>query len=362
MNILILTGRFGMGHYAVASTLVEEITKDFPASSIIVKDIFEYAMPEYCEKLYGAYSVLVNHGSKLYNLFYKYTENSKTGNKLIFSSFFITELHYLIVSTQPDIIISTLPFCSKLVAAYKKRYHSTIPTITCITDISTHSDWITRNTDAYFVASETTKQELIKRGIDPQIIFITGIPVKEQFKQLSRNQEQQDKHLLIMGGGLGILPKEMSFYEQLDALPQVKTTVLAGKNTAILKKLYGKYKNIEVVGYTDQVSQYMKNADLVISKPGGITLFETIYAELPILVICPFLQQETENARFIENLHIGKVLWHRPQNVIAEIDDLIHDEMELFLIRSNMQLVKNSLNSNILCQVLLQLKNKGICA
>lgn len=56
----------------------------------------------------------------------------------------------------------------------------------------------------------------------------------------------------------------------------------------MLKKLYGKYDNIEIIGYCDNVHKYMQDAYIIISKAGGITLFESIYAQLPLLVICPF--------------------------------------------------------------------------
>ncbi len=111
-----------------------------------------------------------------------------------------------------------------------------------------------------------------------------------------------------MGGGLGLLPKSEQFYKELNSLEGVKTTVITGNNKKMYYKLYGRYENIEVVGYTNEVYKYMKDSDLIISKPGGITLFETIYSELPILAFNPFLQQEIDNASFILNNEIGRIL------------------------------------------------------
>ena len=94
-----------------------------------------------------------------------------------------------------------------------------------------------------------------------------------------------------MGGGLGLLPRKDSFYEALDALPGVRTTLITGGNQKLYDRLHGRYGHIEVLGFTDKVYEYMARADLLLSKPGGITLFETITSELPILAWEPFLQQ-----------------------------------------------------------------------
>ena len=81
--------------------------------------------------------------------------------------------------------------------------------VTCITDVSVHREWLSSHTDLYLVASSVTKKELIAKGVPDKQILVTGIPVKEQFRQLSHEKQQQTmKRLLIMGGGLGMLPKE----------------------------------------------------------------------------------------------------------------------------------------------------------
>jgi UDP-N-acetylglucosamine:LPS N-acetylglucosamine transferase len=54
----------------------------------------------------------------------------------------------------------------------------------------------------------------------------------------------------------------------------VRTTIIAGNNRKLFEKLQGRFRNIEVVGFTEKVYEYMQRADLVLSKPGGITLFE----------------------------------------------------------------------------------------
>lgn len=364
MRVLIITGRFGLGHTSVANTLAKEINKVFPGSSIIKKDFFEYVTPGFHEILYNGYGGFVNNplGSRYYNFFYKKTEFKHKSIPMIFNGLFFPAIHRLVQKIQPDIIICTLPYGAQVFSAYKGRYNCSIPLITCITDIGMHNDWINPHTDIYLVATSESEKELASRGIDPQRIFVTGIPVREQFRPLSHKKDSLEKRLLIMGGGMGILPKSRSFYTQINAFPQVKTTVITGNNKRMYRKLYGKYPHIEVIGFTDKVHQYMQNADLIISKPGGITLFETIHAELPIVVFKPTLQQETKNARIIESLKIGRIFWNKPADSVRQIYDLLNDDAALSEIRSNMQQLKDSLRKDVFYRIMDKLNIKGASA
>lgn len=361
MNILILTGRFGMGHFSVAQTIATDIKHHFPNADITVQDFFEYSIPKHYSTLYNSYSLLVNKASLFYNLYYKATEKSEKETKVPFSTFFLKEFRELLHTSKPDVVISTLPFCSQLISTYKEQTGSKLPLITCITDISTHKEWINDHTDFYLVASNSVKQSLVEKGVDAQTVYVTGIPVKEQFKHMVSSPSNQQKHLLIMGGGLGMIPKDKAFYKELNSLPHVKTTVLVGNNTALYEKLHRQYENVEVVGYTNQVYRYMEQADLIVSKPGGITVFECIFSQLPILVFAPFLEQEMKNATFLEKWGIGKVIWNKPKSLIPEITSLLYNDSALAEIRSNMKLMKENLEDNTVEHILFDLQAKGVC-
>lgn len=109
------------------------------------------------------------------------------------------------------------------------------------------------------------------------------------------------------------------------------------------KKYYGKYQNLTVLGYTEDVYKYMKKANLAITKPGGITLFEAIYSKTPIYVIHPFLSQEIGNATFIENYEIGEVVWEKNKNISEDILALLKAPSRLERMRENMQNIRNNL-------------------
>lgn len=352
MKVLILTGKFGMGHYSASSSLSQQITSRFPSAIIETKDIFDYTIPKYSDAIYKAFSLLVNKSPVMYNQFYKITENSKISNRPLFLSYFLYKLKELLDEVKPDVIISTLPFSSQLVSRYKIKYYSAIPLVTCITDISSHSEWINECTNCYIVGSNSLKQKLILKGVQAKRIYVNGIPVKKEFKIHNPVKNNKEKKVLIMGGGLGLLPKETYFYERLNSMKNVKFTVITGNNKKIYDMLIGKYENIEVIGYTDKVYKYMLESDLIVSKTGGITLFESIFSETPMLVFTPFLAQEKANTSFIINNNIGKVIGKTTDEWLYSIENTLNDENTLNQLRKNIIKVKNQLDTSVVEKVL----------
>ena len=151
---------------------------------------------------------------------------------------------------------------------------------------------------------------------------------------------------------------------ELNALPGVKTTLITGNNRKLYERLAGKYQNIEVLGYTDRVYDYMARADLALTKPGGITLFETIFSELPILAWEPFLQQEKNNARFLVKRGLGRVAAKEPEACLAAIRALIYDDEALESMARNMRDMKGQLEEQSLGHILsaLAAQRKEVCA
>lgn len=113
-------------------------------------------------------------------------------------------------------------------------------------------------------------------------------------------------------------------------------------------------------GYTDEVYKYIEKAELIITKPGGITLFEAIYSKTPIFVLRPFLSQEIGNAKFIENSGIGKVVWDKSENRTQDILNLLQTPKLLDRMRKNMEKIRSSLEKLTVIDVYME-GNVGKC-
>ena len=335
MKILILTGKFGMGHYSVSEAIGQEISSRDSNIEVSIVDILDYLMPTASKILYKSFNTLVTKWSNLYNFV---NVNNENNNIKTFNYFFVKGLDRLFLEFNPDIVISTLPISSQYISKYKSLKKSNIPLFTFITDISSHSEWIHKNTDFYFVGDISIKKSLIDKGIDENKIIVSGIPVKQGFKdKIIKFDKNKSKEILIMGGGLGLISFNKNLFKSLNNEKNIKTTVITGNNKKMFEQLKSEYKNIEVLGYTNKIDFYMKRADLIISKSGGITLFEAIYSETPIYVVNPFLIQEVKNAKFIEKRKIGQVIWNEEMDIAKDILSLINDDKAILKMKSNMK-------------------------
>lgn len=337
MNILILTAKYGMGHYSASISLKQELEKE--DTNVEIVDFFEIVFPILKNVFYGMFNILVSKCGSIYNFFYKFTANT---NVTPFKTLARKRVEKLIEDRNPDIIISTFPVCSSYISDYKKNKETDIKLYTYITDVNANKEWITDETDTYFVGSRETEKQLQNFDISKEKIKIVGIPVKEEFKIQEINKEKNE--IVIMGGGLGIVPGiDNILNELLEKEDNYHITLITGKNKKIYKKYYNKHENLTVLGYTEDVYKYMKKANLVITKPGGITLFEAIYSKTPIYVIHPFLSQEIGNATFIETYEIGEVVWEKNKKVSEDIRLLLKTPSRLEKMRQNMQAIRNNL-------------------
>ncbi len=369
MKILIMTCKFGMGHYIAAKNLEEKIEQsDLEAQSEVV-DFSQIVLGDTSRWFYAIYKTVIGKTSRLYYLIYKNTLNAdgrlervlKTPQKYIEKKL-ETEIH----RHNPDVIISTYSLASHFLAEYKYSRKMQTPLITCVTDLSAHEVWIHENTDYYLVATQQTKKDLINRGIDARSISVFGIPVSKKYEQGFVTESKKvparrgkKKELLMMGGGLGLLPTNMEFYRKLDHLPNLHSTIICGENKRLYRRLVKEeFKNIEIQGFCHNVSDYMQRADILISKPGGLTTFEAIYAEVPLLSFAPYLPQERTNAAYIVSQEMGCILPKKTEDILTVVQKIAENKELLKNYRTNMRQAKQCLVKTALVEFLCQAERR----
>lgn len=97
--------------------------------------------------------------------------------------------------------------------------------------------------------------------------------------------------------------------------------------------------NVEVCGYIEDIERYYERADLIVTKLGGITMFEAIYTGTPMLLTSPALIQEKANARYIFEKHIGRVISDENSVSTAALQ-MLGDDHEKAYIKASMKRIK----------------------
>ena len=340
MNILILTGNFGFGHNSAAKAIKEKLLLENPDYNVEIIDFIEYLFPTLNKFIYGGFNFLVDKCQALYNFFNKIS-SKKTSAPL--KKVIVKKIDNLLTINETDLIISVFPICSQYISAYKRMVNNKILLNTCVTDIDVHEEWISNETNLYFVASQKTKDNLIEKGVREEKIIVSGIPVRSSFNTV--NKDMKSKNILIMGGGLGLIPNASELLDSLSKCSKIQVTVIVGNNEKLFNKLNKNYSNVKILSFTNDVAKYMNDADLIVTKAGGITMFEAINTETPMFIIKPFLTQEIGNAKYIEKNNIGKVEWSVNKKIAESIINLINNWNDLFMMRNNMHNLKKSFST-----------------
>jgi processive 1,2-diacylglycerol beta-glucosyltransferase len=308
-DILILTASFGMGHKSVANALKEQIEAEYKHVKVSVGDILEIVNPKVKKISTKIYSELTESYPSIYNKIYDIKAKNK--NNIIdnvLSSLYYKRFYEYMEIEKPRVIISTFPLCSCIVAKVKEEYDDDVILITVITDVVDSWEWIYEGTNKYLVPTEEIKKRLIAKGVNEDIIFVTGIPVKREFLDKNINFSTDQKNtILIVLSGIDSVSKEL--FKKLDEYTEYKIKIIAGRNEKLYRKLSDmEYSNLETYGFVNNLNEMMDEALYIVTKPGGVTVFEAINKEVPLIVLNSNIGQEIGNVEFIKKNKIGIVI------------------------------------------------------
>ena len=353
-KILIFSASTGGGHNSAAKSLkmkFESCNHDIKIIDILKlrNKIIESLISE-------GYEILSCNLPLVYRELYNYSNNKVVNKKLsmAISRIFTRKILAIINDEKADLIIGTHAFTIKPVEKLKKKGKINIPYISIVTDFKAHRTYISNYVDAYVTGSEYTKNDLVSKGIDKNIIYSYGIPVRNEFmtKRIT-NKDKNDFNILIMGGSMGVKGIEPLLDRILLCNNKLNLRVVCGNNKNLYNKLGDIYEEkfisdghrIEIHGFTNRISEFMDDADILISKPGGLTVSESFAKELPMIIPFMIPGQEEENADFLESSGAA-LIGNEDINII--LDKIIENNDILEDMRKNIrEITKNYSINNI---------------
>ena len=321
-KILITYASYGSGHKTVANYIYEYF-KEHGDYDLKIVDVMDYA------------SLIGKINLKLFNMIFKFQFSlpatigyELSDNKIVTAPYKIytkaclnKKLQKDFLEYNPDLLIATHFFGGIMMGSINKKYHTKTKIITIITDYCSNCMWIQNHKyeDYIVVSNEIVKQEVLKFGVDEKKICPFGIPLSSKFKvtddkekiKLKYNIKNNKPIILFFGGG----SMGSSFtYNYLKAILKLKLDIniifVAGKNVELQNKVNDlvmkeNTPNITVLGFTNDVSNLLNIATLVITKPGGLSVTEALEMKTPMILIPGNGGQENYNANFVTKNKFG---------------------------------------------------------
>jgi processive 1,2-diacylglycerol beta-glucosyltransferase len=211
---------------------------------------------------------------------------------------------------QPEVVLCTHYFPLETLNHLRQKRGGPRPlAVSIVTDFEAHALWMDSCVDLYCVAAEETKARLVARGATPENVVVTGIPISAKFSaKLNPRAVRKSLGLrddlpvvLVPSGGFGMGPVAQILTE-LDkiALP-FQTVVVTGRNEQLRRTLAAQDRMhpTHVLGFATNMHELMAVADLLITKPGGLTSSEALAVGRPLVILNPIPGQEAANSDFL---------------------------------------------------------------
>ena len=259
-KILILMSDTGGGHRASANAIKAALLSLESEEELEVKivDVLEDYTLWFSNRLYTWYVTY----PQVWEYIYKTTKSTAGKPWPMDTSKFLEPtvqggFRRCIAAEEPDLVLSVHPIlqCIPLANFMPKRPPRPIPFLTCVTDLGDgHPWWFNQAADRLFVPSEGIKAQALDRGVLPNRIVVSGLPLRPGFWDVDASAGNKArvrellglggggrKVVLLMGGGDGMGKLEKMVKVLSNELAQVEfrsqMVIVCGRNTALETRL-----------------------------------------------------------------------------------------------------------------------------
>jgi processive 1,2-diacylglycerol beta-glucosyltransferase len=317
-RVLLLSAGVGAGHIKAADAVGQAIRTICPDAHVQHEDVLNLANRVYRSLIGAGYFKVAAWAPHFLGHLYDSLDGpggngGRLGDRvrLAIDRMNLRALTKLLCQGRWDLAIHTHFLSAMIMGRLRERGRIHTPFVTVTTDYDVHRLWIAPHCDLYCTATEETRSIIASRPISVTRIHVTGIPVHPRFGRRidplrARRELGLDEHepvILQMAGGVGVGPLERIHQGILDLGAPVQVVVCAGRNEDARRRLEAivcppRHRR-RVLGFTDQVQLLMSAADLVVTKPGGLTVTEAMACGAPLVLIDPIPGQESRNADFV---------------------------------------------------------------
>lgn len=338
-HILILFSDTGGGHRSAAEAIIEALHLEYEEQfTIEMVDIFkDIALPP-LNRMPDLYPTMVRI-PQAWGFGFRLTNGSQRSRLLTSSTYpYVRKaLRKLIAKHPSDLIVSVHPLANAPILRSLGKDRP--PYITVVTDLVTaHALWYHRLTDLCLVPTEAARQRALRYGLKPDQVKVVGLPVANRFCIAAgdpvelRNQYgwRQDRPvILLVGGGEGMGPLEKTARAIADAGLNASLVVITGRNESLKARLESMSWSIptHIYGFVREMPNFMRAADILVTKAGPGTICEALNAGLPMILYSRLPGQEEGNVSYIVSEGAG--VWApQPEKIVATLHNWITHPQE----------------------------------
>ncbi|MBV8172675.1 MAG: glycosyltransferase [Candidatus Eremiobacteraeota bacterium] len=326
-SVLFLFSDTGGGHRTAAEA-IDSALRRLPGGAVVrteMVDAFAACGVFPLREAIRSYGVALKVQPSPYPALY-HLSNGRTRARIVTElgkPFIRGNFRQLLERVDPSLVVSVHPLLNELARDTIDATGSRAPLVTVITDLVTiHHAWTTNiPANQYVVASAEAARVCTSRGIPAERVHNLGLPIRDGFSPPADKRAAKElagldpgrRVLLIMSGGEGGGKLSGILRRIAGSLRALKLQVVAicGRNDALRERLEAMAPRFgagaRILGFVDNVADYMRAADALLSKAGPGTIVEAAACGLPIIV-CDYISgQEAGNLGYVEARGAGVV-------------------------------------------------------
>ena len=319
MKVLILSCNTGEGHNSAGKAVKEYIESHGDQAEFI--DLMMLSGKKTSKAVGGLYVNVVKHCPHLFGLVYRLgrlISSAKRKSPVYFACARLgKKLKQYLENKDFDIIVTPHLNPAETLTWMKRKGILRQKTVAIATDYTSIPFWEETECDYYVIPHEDLINEFVSRGIPREKLLPWGIPVREKFgRRLGGKKAREICQLpqdgliyLVMSGSMGFGKIQIFVLELARRLKEnEEIVVICGNNKKLeetLKRELRRDRRVRILGFTEQVAEYMEACDVIFTKPGGLSSTEAAVSRIPIIHTNPIPGCENRNLEFFEERHMS---------------------------------------------------------
>ena len=306
-RVLILSAGVGAGHNSAAAALQQECAGRADIAEVQVLDVLQVSSVLYRALLGKGYFVLVEGLPWLVDWGYDLSDRPfrRRGPIDPWTRANAVPVIGEIKRFRPTAIVCTHFLPAQLLASLLLRGVTDARTAVVTTDYDFQGLWLPGAFHSLFVAREEARVELMALGLPPDRVAATGIPIAKQIDGASEptRDTNEPPMLLISAGATGGDYAVSVVRQTMHMRSSFTATIICGRNDALRHRIEqlvapagDRYR---VLGFTEEMPELLRRADLFVGKPGGLSASECMAAGLPMVLVNPIPGQEVRNGDYL---------------------------------------------------------------
>lgn len=294
--MLVLSADVGEGHAAAARALARQIADSGQPAEVTVIDGLA-AMGRLLQPVVeDGYRVQLRFMPWTYTVVYWLLEHVgpiRWAARRLLCLFGSRPLARRIAEHDPDVVVSTYPAVTVVLARLRRTHAIRCPTVATITDLTGLFFWAQPGIDMHLVMygeSMSSVERIAGAGsaqlVSPLISAEFTTPRCPLRARRALGLPEAGRMVIVSGGGWGVGDITGAVHELLRE-PEVSAIVcLAGRNEQLCERLnadFADQEQVHVYGFTDEMPRLLAAADVLVHSTGGVTCLEAKAAGTPVV-------------------------------------------------------------------------------